>query len=333
MLRIIEDGSEIRQCQGNFEQAFKKLWDKKVYGFAGHMGKTSYDERDRFNWSTELGMWGIFEKIEGSRYWNAFGLEEPKEGALRSILTEINFPLKGVDRRIAGVFAKDESGRIFICHSGKIGGGRPGIGKKLFKDNYRGKKVMVSDGEEEEEFALIGGINSPRLPYQVRAFVLEVDRLKKIGRGEIKRIEPKKKSEFTPEFSGKRRFKLNKEVVSDSDHGYIVGELARLLENKDMAIGNDRNRDLYILNKEGNIQTLFEVKTDIESGSLYSGVGQLLLNSFLLEKRPGLILVIPEQLPPDIEEGLRSIGIKCLNYRFLGKDVTFKNLKGVKLLK
>lgn len=327
MLKIIEDGSKIRQCQRKFEQTFKKLSDKKIYGFAGHMGRTSYDKRDHFNWSTELGMWGIFEKIEGSRYWNAFGLEKPKEGALRSILTEINFPLKGVDRRIARVFAKDESGRIFVCHSGKIGGGRPGIGKTLFKDNYRGKKVMISDGEREEEFALIGDINSPRLPYQVRDFILEVDRIKKIGIGEIKKIEPKKKIVFTPEFSGKKRFKLNKEIVSDADHGYVVGELARLFEAKKITIGNDRNRDLYILDKEGNISTLFEVKTDMETGSLYSGVGQLLVNSLQEEKRPRLVLVIPQRLPSGMEEGLKSIGVECLGYGLDRKGVRFNNLE------
>jgi hypothetical protein len=323
MLSIIEDGSEIKRCQGKFEQAFKRVWDKKVYGFAGHMGKASYDERNRFNWSGELGMWGIFEKIVGSRYWNAFGLEEPKEGALRSILTEINFPLKGVDHRVAGVFAKDESGKIFVCHSGRIGGGRPGIGKELFKDNYWGKKVMVSDGEREEEYALIGDVNSSRFPYQVREFILAVDKIKKMGTGEIKKIEPKEKSGFTPEFSGKRRFKLNKEIVSDSDHGYVVGELARLLEAKNLTIGNDRNRDLYILDKKGNILTLFEVKTDTQTGSLYSGVGQLLLNSFLREKRPKLVLVIPEQMDHNIEEGLRGMGIECLTYQLETKGVSF----------
>jgi hypothetical protein len=328
MLTIIEDGSEIRRCQGKFELALKKLLGKKVEGFVGHMGAT---REATLNWSRKLGLWAVFDRADGSRFWNAFGLEEPKKGALRSILAEINFPFKGVDRRVAGVFVKGEDEKIFVCHSGRIGGGRLGIGKRLFKDNYRGQEVTVSDGKREEEFALIGDVNSPRFPYQVREFVLEVNRIKKIGTGEIEKIEPRKKSGFTPEFSGKRRFKLSREVVSNCDHGYVVGELARLLGAKNLTIGNDRSRDLYILDKERNILALFEVKTDVSTGSLYSGVGQLLINSLQEESKPRLILVIPKKLVSGMEEGLKSIGIECLTYKLGERDVNFKNLKELKL--
>ena len=328
MLRVIENKNEIRQCQGRFERAFKKVLDKKVKGFVAHRGETS---EAMFNWSEKTGLWAVFKEADRNRFWNAFGLQRPQKNSNYPPLVEINFPFKRTSRRVAGVFVKDDKGNILVCHSGRIGGGRPGIGKSLFEDNYRGGKVAVSDGEEEKEYAIIGDIMSPRFPYQVKEFVLEIDRIKKIGTGEIKKVEPKKKPEFTPEFSGKRRFKLNKEIVSDSDHGYVVGELARLLEAKNLTIGNDRNRDLYILDKEGNILTLFEVKTDIGKGNLYSGVGQLLINSLQEENRPRLILVIPNKLPSNIEEGLKGISVECLPYKLGGKDVNFKNLRELKL--
>lgn len=65
--------------------------------------------------------------------------------------------------------------------------------------------------------------------------------------------------------------------------------------------------------------------------SVYSGVGQLIINSFQVESRPRLILVIPEEIHSRMEECLKSIRVECLMYKHTGKDVTFKKLKGLKL--
>jgi len=73
---------------------------------------------------------------------------------------------------------------------------------------------------------------------------------------------------------------------------------------------------------------LFEVKTDINTQSLYSGVWRLLVNSLQQEeKRPKLILVVPYGLPSKMEEGLKSIGVECLDYSFEKKRVRFNNLE------
>lgn len=328
MLKIIEDGVAIRRAQDQFIKALKPYWDETFGGTVGHMGRSW---KTRIYYSKGLGIWAAMEIVH-NRYWNGFGLGAPERKSSNSIVAEINPPRKGIQRGVAGAFAKDERGNVILCHRGNIRGGKPGVGKKLFMDNYRNQFEVIEDGGRETEVALIGDLKSPRLGYQVREFVLEVNRIKKLAqKSVVTPIIPKPQRGFSPEFSGKKRATIKKDITFICDHGYVVGELARLLETKDLTIGNDRSRDLYILDKQGKILTLFEVKTDIETGSLYSGVGQLIINSFQIKERPRLILAIPEQLPSNIEEGLKSIGVGCLTYSLAGKDVNFNNLRALKL--
>lgn len=51
-----------------------------------------------------------------------------------SITVEVNPPHEGENHRTAGVFLRDGAGRVHVAHSGKIGGGRPGVGKRAFRD-------------------------------------------------------------------------------------------------------------------------------------------------------------------------------------------------------
>lgn len=323
MMKIITDKADIRKAQKKFKQSFETFLDKKVKGSFGHKGGGG---EVVFNWSSKVRIWAVFEKSEEGRFWNAFGLKEPVEGCLRSVIAEINFPFKGVNRRVAGVFAKDEKGDTFVCHNGRIGGGKPGIGKELFLNNYRGKRIYLNDEGEEKEFALVGKIGSKRFPYQVREFVLEVDRIKKIGTGAIKKPVMKPVQGFSPEFSGEKRFKINKEVVSECDHGYIVGELARQLESKGLRVGNDRSRDLCTIGGQKNISSVFEVKPDISQNSIQTGIGQLILNSIGLPKKVRLVLVIPKRLPKQIESKIKEIGITPLVYEFKGEKVIFQKM-------
>src|ERR687892_288525 len=43
-----------------------------------------------------------------------------------SITCEINLPRAGADRKVAGIIAADDRGALYLCHSGRMGGSRPG---------------------------------------------------------------------------------------------------------------------------------------------------------------------------------------------------------------
>lgn len=97
----------------------------------------------------------------------------PRQNSMLPIVCEINPPLEGLDKRVQGAFACD-NGHIWLLHRGKIGGGKPGIGRKLFFENYLGEVREISN----DRFAIIGDINSPDFIERVKNFVQEVERIK-----------------------------------------------------------------------------------------------------------------------------------------------------------
>src|SRR5436309_9377234 len=78
-------------------------------------------------WRQNEQMWVLLEPREiKNRYWCCFGIEHPPSTQSLSITCEVNPPIEGVDRRIAGAFLRDSLGAIYIAHSGKVGGARKG---------------------------------------------------------------------------------------------------------------------------------------------------------------------------------------------------------------
>ena len=69
-----------------------------------------------------------------------------------------------------------DNGEILLVHRGKIGGGRPGIGRSLFFNNYAGDVEDING----KRFAVIGDINSPDFVQKIEFFIKEVDRIKSL---------------------------------------------------------------------------------------------------------------------------------------------------------
>lgn len=330
MLKVIDNGSAIKKGQQRFIEKFEQFVDEKIPVQVGHRGG-SY--KKKVLWASKLGVWLSSSPISGSRYWNAFGIGKPEKDTNISITCEINFPLHGIDKRIGGAFAEDDSGNIYIVHRGYIRGGKKGIGKKLFEDNYRGKWIDVEDGDVMGTFALIGALNSSRFARQVSQFVCEIDRIKGLTPYPSSSLNEtlSEGHEFREEFAGKRRYKIGKDIEAECDHGLVVNDLSSALQSLGFKVRNDRNRDLYVIGRDGKITSIFEIKTDTSTTSLYSAVGQLLLNSISLLKRPRLILAIPERLGKTIEGKLNKIGIEPLVFKWSDDKAIFTGLNSLSL--
>jgi predicted RNA-binding protein with PUA-like domain/energy-coupling factor transporter ATP-binding protein EcfA2 len=171
MLKVLDNGSEIEEAQKRFLEIFQENSDETVWAKASFQG--GHEESD-FYWSESLEYWMTSLKLP-TRYWNGFGTEEPEENKGYAITCEINFPLNGINRRIAGAFAKDEKGEIYVVHRGKLGGN---YSKKYFVENYQGKWTEIEDGEQINKFVLIGKLNDSDLPQKIKKFVYEVHRMK-----------------------------------------------------------------------------------------------------------------------------------------------------------
>lgn len=176
MIEIITDSKEIIKLHKLFIKTIRQRFDTKINCFVGFPGGSF---QDNIAYSSTLDIW--FSHFEhDNRFWNGFGIGRPIEGANHSLVGEINFPYEGINRRIAGAFGKETNGNILMLHRGKIGGGSPGVGKSVFVDNFRGDKVVALDGGIENDFCVVGELNSTIFPLQVADFINEIRRIKEI---------------------------------------------------------------------------------------------------------------------------------------------------------
>ena len=137
-------------------------------------------------WHRASGIWGVFKKTPPNprhkgrnRFWNCFGVSEPRLDATLSITVEINPPHRGENRRTAGVFLRDGQGRYHVGHSGRVGGGRPGVGLKAFRsfaDNLPWQEIMTPNGARK--IAAIGPLDNGRLFEMLGLFVHTVAEFK-----------------------------------------------------------------------------------------------------------------------------------------------------------
>ena len=290
-------------------------------------------------WHRDIEIWNCFipkeQGRDGSlRYWCSYGLDNPHEKTMVGITVEINMPEEGYNRRIAAVFAKNQKDETFLIHSGKVGGGRKGIGKKAFRNFYRGNqlvKLLWPNGSQTQDI-YIGKLGDRTLRNQVTRFIKEVSRFKKfIVEGilpDIEVITPPGDPTFSPEFSGKRKsYVVNGTIESISYHGQVVGALNKELESRGFKTANDR-RDLFII-KNNKMSVLFEVKTDLTTSSIYNSIGQLMYHSVMQEPDPMRVLVIPGNPNTQTRIILNILGIEIIEYTWQGDCPVFKNLEQV----
>jgi hypothetical protein len=267
-----------------------------------------------------------FDSDDSAKRVNLFGIGKPFEGQGVSITGQINFPFTGINRKIAGVFAVDEDKNILILHSGKIGGGKPGIGKKLFLNNFRGDFITANDGDRDSQFCFVGELESHLLPIQIADFIEEIARIKMLEETQNNTdFEFQSNFNYTDEHTGKIVTERNDPIVINRIHGLVVKALSRKLETIDYTIGNDKNRDLFI-HKNNIIKALFEIKTNSSTQSLYSAVGQLIIYSIPIKNKINLFAVLPTKLSKLVENKLRSLSIIPLYYKWLEDEIEFINI-------
>ena len=321
MYRVITNRAQITRLQANFEKKLKSNATETVQPILGHPGGSF---KASVYYSEHLGFW-FFSTIAvnrhnvENRYWNGFGTKKPIVDKNLNIECEINVPLEGLNRRIAAVFAEAEDGRIVLLHRGKIGGGRKGIGKQRFLENYRGSYIEAIDGDEINDFALVCDINNDLLAFQVAAFVKEVDRIK----NRLDEVIIKKKFKFNDEFQGTKKYKKTGSIEATCNHGIIVNKLAEELEARGNKVGSDGYRDLFIHSK-ASIQSIFEIKPDVKKSSIYSAIGQLFIYS--IDTKAKQFIVLPERLDEKIENKLFNHGIEIIVYDWIDNEPVFQDL-------
>ena len=206
---------------------------------------------------------------------------------------------------------------------GRIGGGRKGIGKTLFCDNFTGEWQDVWNGDDFSKVAYVGLFKSPKFLAQLAAFVKDVSRIKD---NRIEKLLPKNMplEIFSNEFQGTKRYHMPDTLEQQCNHGLVISALRAELTNKGLKVGNRGRIDLYTLGKDKEITILYEAKTDDSINSCCHAIGQLLYYSRRLKILPRLVAVLPDTITSETRNIFRDLQIDVLTYNWKNNQPKFK---------
>lgn len=262
------------------------------------------------------------------RHWICFG--EEIEASSLSITVECNPPLSGVNRQTAGAFLADGND-LYFAHSGKIGGGRKGIGMTNFLDWYlkdsRGTQEVFWPDGKPRKMIILGKIGSAHFPATLARFVKKVGEFKRAAT--LNETPPPPDISFSAEFGGKKTYEISKSTVeANVTHNLVVDEIERRIATR-FKSGNSQQVDLFVANQKQQTIALFEVKTSTDTTSFYGGVGQLSIHGANLTAGTPRVLVIPSPPVAKFAEALKKLGIVVLNYELTEGIVTLGKIPPV----
>ncbi len=328
-LVVIEDKKEVSLAHRKLEQ---KLISQSTKHGKINVGYPGGHDIVMSYWFAKQKFWWALKKYSWV-YWNSFGIEtndnEPQWNSNHShnITCEFNLSPSGKRSKKAGCFVKDENGKIYLAHTGKIGGGRKGIGKSAVEENYSGLKQWydVSGSAGPKKVIIISGLDDRQLLSNLAFFVHEIKKIKELAvRGKLHKKPRFLLKNFNKEFEGKRNpYTPSQTIHANVSHGTIVNSLEMLAQKHGFRTFYNRATDLYLENKYGKT-VMLEIKTDVSTESKYKAIGQLIYNS----KRPGagkpaLIAVFPSDIDSEFKKILSDLKIKLISYRWKNEQPMF----------
>ena len=325
MLKLVDDDKRKVVLQSDLEAEFKSILNFEGIRNIGFPG-------GNFNLpifsAGEGRLWAAFGGVDKSqainRYWNAFGVLRGDSHA-QSIAVEVNIPVGGNSKQVAGFFAEDlNTGDILLMHSGKVGGGRVGVGKSAFLVWSKADLVEVAEeGGGVRLGVVVTKLGAPDIISRTWKFVEAVRSFKDaVIEGKIETAEFKKQvrefDNYRKEYSGKKRGVRGGAIEYHTYHGQVVQKLydeinARVSSGE--IVANNQLVDLMVKNN-GVVTEIYEVKTSVDRQVLYTAIGQILTHSAPGSEEVAKILVIPagESVPADLARAIDILGIKVRRF-------------------
>lgn len=324
MLVAITDREESRE-------AFDLLCSRFANTHGEKFTRNVFGRKDEVTWHSDERIWTLLRPEPRSAgregyFWCGYGLQNPENNNTLDIDLEINPPHEGLNSRLGGMFAKDINGNTYLCHTGRIRYG--GTSKTLFWEHYRGRGDSLDVDNGLGKFVpvvCLGRIDGPKLLYRIARLIREVKRMEVIAAGTS--AAPNK---FTPEFSGRKSsYSPTRMIEANADHGLVVDELSRAVERAGYKPFNDQQRDLFVTDGNDQMVTLFEVKTDVSTTSIYQAVGQLMLNGYAQQPEVEKVLVVPQKPTKETGQALKKLRIRVLAYDWKANKPVIPSLDGL----
>ncbi len=129
----------------------------------GHPGG-SY-EADVF-YHPQENMWCLPDRgtSENGRFYIPFGWGRPLMDRTNSMVVQFNPAHCGDNPRVGGVWLKDGSGNSYLGHTGRVGGGAPGVGKRQFIEFHQDGNWRPFRRTASEDRAVVFGPLSQDMP-------------------------------------------------------------------------------------------------------------------------------------------------------------------------
>jgi hypothetical protein len=288
-------------------------------------------------WHPELEFWGFFGTTRRGgteRVWNTFGhkLYNPRG----NMIVEINVPPEGANRNVQGVFAKDDGGRIWILHQGRMSvpGSRVTQADFIAATGLKPVPVTFRNGSTVD-YHKVASLEAPPqvLQTSIAAWVTQCTRARAMkggaGATDLAAIGAVQDWELglSPESTGLFKIAARVPAVARRRHGEVWKALSALLRKRKVPHSNDRvsqyGPDLFTY---GGRNVLFEIKSDATAQDVFQGVGQLhvyeqLLSAKLATGSYRKVLVLPAGMRKALEEPLKRLGVIVLPYQRQGGKV------------
>jgi len=329
-MQIVVKTSEIVRALSLLKSSLKEAFGTSrpyVWSFPGGGGQAEIPTWEDSGDHERLAVGFSSEEDWGTRVPVLIALEKAGNGI--SPVVEINIPLKdrrkaiNRNRKVNGCFARDEAGRLWLCHRGVSLTTTPTrIPKETIHTYFQKWLVPADDGSQMSNIIPVAPLDSAEeLSFGLVRFASAIRELKStwaIAAGDEQKVFHLCgwRSEITfPE----RISRVFTEVQASYEyrHGPVQQALQHYLRErlvtKCQAVLNDRI-DLGIV-RDDRLVAIFEVKTGLGS-QLYSGIGQLLVyrQQLAQDKTVPLFLVLPagaatfEELG-EADQILRGIGV------------------------
>lgn len=271
-----------------------------------------------------LDLWVASQRLH-NRTWNALGIGDPFAKSAVAPVMELNFPLKAGAANTAGVALRDERGATVFGHTGRVGGGKPGVGMSAFKAFHPMTADILVDDAPRDVYLLGSDAQPERLVANVSEFTHMVDDFKQGARSSAQ--HPPLAREFRPEFEGVAEYTLSAtDRAATYTHGRVINALYRTLRERGIHAQRTRLIDLFASPTRTHEGVIFEAKTWCDTQSVYTCVGQLTL--LPPDRRWQRVAVLPSPVTPRLAAALGDVGIFVLEYELTGPaaSVTFANL-------
>lgn len=268
---------------------------------------------DHFWWAFEPrpAKEGVPGKSTGARHALLLGHAAHPPTKRESITCEINLPLGGADRKVAGIIAADAEGALYLAHSGRMGGARPGqrkAGFRDFLDDGVWRPLVWPDGEESEAL-IVAPLDSPRLTRLLGQFV---DTVRRYKAGDAPVARTGLCVETGPADS----------ATAACDRRLVDGALHEELVKRGLFGGQ---ADLFSLRGD-RPQPLFALVADGRPEELALAVGSLSLAQARGGSDVRPILIAPAALVARDDATLQALPFACVGFRWRGARAIFDGL-------